>query len=520
MDTSDTVSGSSLAIKSWAFNKRRLGRSNDHRNLGLKALVTSICVIFMCEGLQAQNIWTTVVGRSLFDQAWSIIETSEPAYIAVGHSSNGHNVDRRHVGWLVKLNVDGDTLWTKSYGESDVKSYLWSATETSDSCYVLVGDQWSSERGRELWLVKTDTSGDTLWTKTYDNQADLTGFGVIETSDESFVIVGISFPVYPDESDYQISVVKTDRNGNALWMRTYGDLHYDESFSVIETSDNFYLIAGFSVSSQYCGLLFKMDASGDTLWSRSFDEYQFSSVIETSNLTYVVAGTKHEGSHQRLSLLETDFNGNVTWSRVFGENDKYSTTSLIETHDNSYVLSGERGDFYPDTLKAFLMKVDHNADSLWFKTYERTIHDNAKMVLEAEDGGLVFVGNTGSGGSEEGSDIWIVKTDSVGSYIPPVSIESKPVPSTEMLISSYPNPFNPGTSIEYELPDQSDVSVIIYDMTGREVNRLVSISQPPGSYKVSWNGADHVGRQVAGGMYFARLQAGDNSSVAKMVYLR
>jgi len=84
----------------------------------------------------------------------------------------------------------------------------------------------------------------------------------------------------------------------------------------------------------------------------------------------------------------------------------------------------------------------------------------------------------------------------------------------------YPNPFNPSTTIEYELPEHSDVSLVIYDIAGREVNTLVSTTQQAGSYNVTWDGTDHNGLHVAGGMYFARLQAGEYSSVVKMVYLR
>jgi len=88
------------------------------------------------------------------------------------------------------------------------------------------------------------------------------------------------------------------------------------------------------------------------------------------------------------------------------------------------------------------------------------------------------------------------------------------------LFSNYPNPFNPRTTIEYDLPEYSDVSLIIYDVAGREVNTLVSTIEAAGSYQAVWNGTDGQGRQVAGGMYFARLQAGDYSDVVKMVYLR
>ncbi|NQV15371.1 T9SS type A sorting domain-containing protein, partial [bacterium] len=85
---------------------------------------------------------------------------------------------------------------------------------------------------------------------------------------------------------------------------------------------------------------------------------------------------------------------------------------------------------------------------------------------------------------------------------------------------NYPNPFNPSTTIKYELPEHSEVTLNIYDITGRNIKTLVQKSQPAGHYQAHWNGFDKSGRQVASGMYFARLQAGDNMRTIKMVYLR
>jgi len=93
-------------------------------------------------------------------------------------------------------------------------------------------------------------------------------------------------------------------------------------------------------------------------------------------------------------------------------------------------------------------------------------------------------------------------------------------PLTFKIKNPYPNPFNPSTTIEYDLPEQSDVSLIVYDIAGRDVQTVVSRSQSPGSYQISWNGTNRDGQLVAGGMYFARLLAGEYSRVIKMVYLK
>ncbi|MBC8375220.1 MAG: T9SS type A sorting domain-containing protein [FCB group bacterium] len=112
---------------------------------------------------------------------------------------------------------------------------------------------------------------------------------------------------------------------------------------------------------------------------------------------------------------------------------------------------------------------------------------------------------------------WIIDGVEGGTLL---SVESKPLKAEGFrLHSAYPNPFNPTTTIQYDISEHTDVSLIIYDVIGREVQTLVSKSLRPGSYSVNWNGSNRDGHQVSGGMYFARLQAGEYSSVVKMVYL-
>lgn len=89
-----------------------------------------------------------------------------------------------------------------------------------------------------------------------------------------------------------------------------------------------------------------------------------------------------------------------------------------------------------------------------------------------------------------------------------------------MLNGNYPNPFNPSTTLKYDLSERSDVSMIIYDGAGREVTTLLNQILQPGHYETPWNGRDVQGRQLTSGIYFAKLQAGDHSSVVKMVFLR
>lgn len=94
------------------------------------------------------------------------------------------------------------------------------------------------------------------------------------------------------------------------------------------------------------------------------------------------------------------------------------------------------------------------------------------------------------------------------------------IPTAFKLAQNYPNPFNPTTTISYDLPEQADVTLTVYDMKGREVMTLMNREQSAGHYKIQWSGVDGSGNPVNTGVYFARLQAGDYTQTIKMVYLR
>jgi len=116
------------------------------------------------------------------------------------------------------------------------------------------------------------------------------------------------------------------------------------------------------------------------------------------------------------------------------------------------------------------------------------------------------------------------QAEKIGSGTVPVEIT--PVPERFALHQNYPNPFNPITTIQYDLPQESRVELVIYNLMGQEVARLVSKKQQPGYYEVRWNGIDHHGRKVGSGIYFYALQAEAKSQhqtfrkVRKMVLLK
>ena len=102
----------------------------------------------------------------------------------------------------------------------------------------------------------------------------------------------------------------------------------------------------------------------------------------------------------------------------------------------------------------------------------------------------------------------------------PLSKASSVIPVEFSLSQNYPNPFNPVTTIQFGVPEESKVTLMIYDLLGREVRTLINSNLKPGYHKVVWNGTDHFGNQVATGMYFTVMQSGEFRDVRKMVLLK
>lgn len=131
--------------------------------------------------------------------------------------------------------------------------------------------------------------------------------------------------------------------------------------------------------------------------------------------------------------------------------------------------------------------------------------------------------------NQGGYEIWYTgwsantNIDQIGyATMEPVDVESQFVkmPQSFMLSQNYPNPFNPMTHIRYSLPENGNIRLVVYDLLGREVVELVDDFRSVGNYETTWYGLDQHGRQVSTGVYFARLEAGRNVDVIKMLHLK
>ena len=180
-------------------------------------------------------------------------------------------------GWLASVNLNGDLLWTHTYGgEKIIKGFSTVLVQTRDGGFVLASIVGTSGSGYTTWLIKTDSSGNLLWNRTYAGPAgDFELQCIIESTDGGLVLAGSSNNVF---------LIKTDSTGQIVWNQTYGV--NEAALSIIQTSDNGYAI-GCGWDS---GNLIKTDSAGVLQWNLAFNASVYS-VLQTSNGEYVVLGS-------------------------------------------------------------------------------------------------------------------------------------------------------------------------------------------------------------------------------------
>jgi hypothetical protein len=182
--------------------------------------------------------WNKIYGNKGENEAYSVVQTSDCGYIIAGLASS-------YAGMLVKTDENGNELWSKIYGSGG--SVANSVIQTLDSGYIIAGNTRLYGSGiSDFWVLKTDSEGIEQWNKTYGGSNLDEANSIIQTSDGGYIIAGKTFSY--GAGDLDCWVVKIDSNGNMQWHNSFGGTGYDEAYSIKETSDHGYVIAGRSDS--------------------------------------------------------------------------------------------------------------------------------------------------------------------------------------------------------------------------------------------------------------------------------
>ncbi len=317
-----------------------------------------------------------------------------------------------------------EIIWTTTLGGTD-NDWGFSVQESSDGKYIIAGYTASFGAGYyDVYLIKTHADGETLWTRVYGGVDDDRGFSIQETSDGGYIIAGITHSF--GAGSYDFYLIKTDENGNALWEKTFGGTDNDWGFSVSETSDGGYIIVGNTESygeGESDVYVIKTDVNGDTLWTKTYGGEKDDvgvSIQKTSDSGYIIAGrTSSFGSgYYDVYLIKINDDGDTQWAKTYGGTEDDGGVSVQQTSDGGYIIGGNTKSYGEGESDVYLIKIDETGSVLWTITYGGTEDDGCLSIQETSDGGYIVTGfTTLSNIPTWNSDVYLIKTDANGNAL-------------------------------------------------------------------------------------------------------
>jgi hypothetical protein len=389
----------------------------------LPNLLTSLIFLILLNPLTSMAVITfeRTYGSPNEDDSYSVCQTEDGGYIIAGITDT-YGYFSFDV-YLIRTDAFGDTLWTKVYG-GHAWDYALSVQETSDGGFVVTGYTHSFGHGdADVFLIKTDAQGEFLWIKTYGEQSgDEVGNCVQKTLDGGFIIAGSTNS--NDAINTDVYLIKTDASGIVLWTQTYGGPLYDSASFIQQTLDGGYILTGPTHSfgaGQNDIYLLKTDAFGNSLWARTYGTTALEgghTVRQTPDGGYVVlAGTTLYDAAGDIVLLKTDASGEMTWWKLYGGTHLQSGNSLDLTSDGGYIIAGSNFSYATWTGDLCLYRTDSLGDTLWTRQIGGSGTDYAFSVEQTSDGGFIMAGGTDSYGAGL-YDVYLVKVDKEGRLNP------------------------------------------------------------------------------------------------------
>ncbi|UCH31552.1 MAG: hypothetical protein JSV05_08675 [Candidatus Bathyarchaeota archaeon] len=304
----------------------------------------------------------------------------------------------------------------------DYQDYGYSVDKTSDGGYIIAGLS-----GSDPWLIKTDSIGIEQWNKTYAN-AEGHGYDYVctqQTTDEGYIIA-TTYAYANIAGNYDFWLIKTDHSGNHEWNRTYGGALAERLYSIRQTNDSGYIIAGATKSFATFGddfWLVKTDEMGNHIWNKTFGRMYHNEVAyaaaETNDAGYILAGTTIVGiGVSNFWLVKTDSSGNHVWNKTLGQSGFGTEVAyaIEQTDDNGYIFVGSCPSPFGSLAEhhSCLIKTDQYGDQLWKRTLGNISSgtvNTLRALYETPDGGYTAAGYIGI---FPNYDFWVIRLDSGG----------------------------------------------------------------------------------------------------------
>lgn len=413
---------------------------------------------------QGNKEWKKLYGGSETEKFFSIEQTSDGGYIAAGStSSNDGDVSGLHNNagldtdiWVVKLDASGNITWQKCIGGSNDDGYQGAFIKQTTDGYVIAstsnsldGDIAGNHGRLDVVIIKLNSAGDIQWQKSLGGTNEDLANAIQQTRDGGYIIAAVSTSNDGDVSGHHGSsfsndywILKLDATGNITWQNSFGGTKDETPYSIQQTTDDGYVIAGSAFSddgdvTDHIGShdywVVKINSGGTLVWQKCLGGTGYDkawAIQQTTEGGYIVCGNSYSNdgdvSGHNLPLNYTDAwvvkltgDGNISWQKCVGTN-KIDNAYDIKEIAGGYVMVGST------------IREGYEAANYWFVKLDGTGNTVSEVAagasdgndlgyssVQTSDGGYIMVGNSSSADGDVTSahgdyDCWVVKTNSSG----------------------------------------------------------------------------------------------------------
>ena len=290
--------------------------------------------------------WIYAYGGELFESAFNVQETNDGQYFFAGYTnSTGAGL---YDIWIVKLDNNGTQIWEKTIGGQNSDLGLHSDL-TADGGYIITGYTIpDGQTDKDFYLVKIDVNGNVEWEKTYGDSSSQTAKYIQETSDSGFIIAGDSWTATTNNDIY---IVKTDRDGDTIWETKIIESNNDQAFSIKETNSGYILIG--TTTSLGMGnkdiWVIKLDNQGSVEWNKTYGgealEYGFDIIQHGNGYVFTGSTSSYGTEFYDIWILKIDASGELIWDVIYGGPMIDIGRAIIENQSGGFTLLGQTSSY-------------------------------------------------------------------------------------------------------------------------------------------------------------------------------
>lgn len=458
----------------------------------------------------------SVYGNRISDQGQDFLALKDSGYLFSTFSINLFESDTLGFALsylqIIRINNIGDTIFHKIYQKKKHSISVKYISPINDSTFLLAGYIFdlvkykADSTGAEILLVKINSNGDTIWTKTLGiGDGDELVSRIINTSDGGFAIFGQTCDKNETNCDYFL--MKVDSNGNKLWHNTYSlnASSWEMPETTIETMDHGFLLAGYTLVNSE-GFLVKTDSLGIKVWTKQYKPFtNFASraitdVCIESNNTYLITGVVSLGSENRISFI-TRINhlGEIINEYRIGIPGNYTSSVNVHTANNKIFIQGETNEYLKigeTGYHTYIYAFEADGKPLWRRTYPDSLVKNKRYLIydmkPSLDNGFAMIGfgmDPQATNPQNNQDVWFLKVDSNGCLYQPCVDMTVGIADDKEIISKvllFPNPCKDVLNITL---DEEIEEVSVYNSIGQLllqenmiINNQVNIEQIPNGF--------------------------------------